>query len=170
MPFWIQIFAVAVASMTLLSLLVFRSPAPFARKLAALAILAVFLPAMWAGTAELLGRPKPVGLEWWRDGGSSATLLGSRIEEGRAIYLWLLLDGEPEPRSYALPWSRSLAEALLQAERQAEANGTGVMVRRPFEPSLDDREPMFHALPQPALPPKDVLEPPPEIVAPGEAA
>ena len=25
----------------------------------------------------------------------------------------------------------------------------------PFESSLDDREPMFYAMPQPAMPPKD---------------
>jgi hypothetical protein len=28
----------------------------------------------------------------------------------------------------------------------------------PFESSLDDREPMFYAMPQPAMPPKDDQE------------
>jgi hypothetical protein len=32
-------------------------------------------------------------------------------------------------------------------------------MRLPFEPTLDDREPKFYALPQPPLPPKDVGRP-----------
>jgi hypothetical protein len=36
----------------------------------------------------------------------------------------------------------------------------------PFEPFLDVREPMFYAQPQPALPPKDVAQPPPEFHQP----
>jgi hypothetical protein len=36
-------------------------------------------------------------------------------------------------------------------------------MRLPFEPSLDDREQKFYALPQPALPPKDFNDPPPEV-------
>jgi hypothetical protein len=39
-------------------------------------------------------------------------------------------------------------------------------MRVPFEPSLDDREPRFYALPQPALPPKDQLDPPPQLYKP----
>ena len=33
-------------------------------------------------------------------------------------------------------------------------------MRLPFEPTLDAREPKFYAPPQPALPPKDLAEPP----------
>jgi hypothetical protein len=35
--------------------------------------------------------------------------------------------------------------------------------RLPFEPSLDDREQEFYALPQPALPPKDMDRPPAQV-------
>ena len=39
--------------------------------------------------------------------------------------------------------------------QQAEANGTAVEMRLPFERSLDPDEPRFHARPQPRLPEKD---------------
>jgi hypothetical protein len=38
---------------------------------------------------------------------------------------------------------------------QAEADGTAVRMAMPFESSLEDSEPMFYAMPQPAMPPKD---------------
>jgi hypothetical protein len=44
--------------------------------------------------------------------------------------------------------------------RKAEEQGGDVRMRTPFEPSLDDREPKFYALPQPAPPPKDGDEEP----------
>lgn len=33
----------------------------------------------------------------------------------------------------------------------------------PFEPSLDAREPKFYAPPQPAMQPKDLIDPPAQI-------
>jgi hypothetical protein len=33
----------------------------------------------------------------------------------------------------------------------------------PLEPSLEDRKPLFYAQPQPALPPKDMTNPPPKV-------
>jgi hypothetical protein len=50
--------------------------------------------------------------------------------------------------------------------REAEQQGGGVQMRLPFEPSLEDREPKFYTPPQPALPPKDVVEPPPQVYQP----
>lgn len=76
--------------------------------------------------------------------------------EGEGIYLWLQLSDAPEPRAYLLPWSRDLAEQLQAARREAEQNDTQLQMRLPFEPSLDDREAKFYAMPQPALPPKDL--------------
>ena len=84
-----------------------------------------------------------------------------RRSEG--IYLWLQLPDVPEPRAYVLPWNRDLAEQLQTALREAEENRSGVQMRLPFEPSLDDRQPKFYALPQPALPPKDLNDPPAQV-------
>jgi hypothetical protein len=71
-----------------------------------------------------------------------------------------------EPRAHVLPWDRASALPLQQALREAERQGSGVQMRLPFEPSLDDLEPKFYALPQPALPPKDLVEPEPELYQP----
>ena len=44
-------------------------------------------------------------------------------------------------------------------------------MRLPFEPTLDRREPKFYAPPQPALPPKDLAQPPAQIYQqPGQNA
>ncbi len=42
--------------------------------------------------------------------------------------------------------NRATAEQFQEAERKAEEQGGGrVHMRLPFEPSLEDREPMFYA-------------------------
>jgi hypothetical protein len=124
-------------------------------KLTALGAAALFLPVGYLSLAHLLSLPKPVALEWWLSKAPSATVLGFTARENEAIYLWLQLAEVPEPRAYALPWNRDLAEQLQTAQREAEQNQSQVQMRLPFEPSLDDREPKFYAMPQPALPPKD---------------
>ena len=124
-------------------------------KLGALGAALMFLPLTYAGFASLLSRPKPVGLEWWLQRSEEATVIGSSIKEGEGIYLWLQLDKVVEPRAYVLPWNRELAEQLQAALEKAEEEKGELRMRLPFEPSLDDRDPKFYALPQPALPPKD---------------
>ena len=66
-----------------------------------------------------------------------------------------IMPGSPEPRAYVLPWSVEAAQQLQDAMSQAEADGTAVRMTMPFEASLDEREPMFYAMPQPAMPAKD---------------
>jgi hypothetical protein len=93
------------------------------------------------------------------------------MREGAWLYLWLQLAGSAEPRAYRLPWDVRMAEELQRAIEQAQRNGTGVRMRLPFEPTLDRREPKFYAAPQPALPPKDLAQPPAEVYRqPGENA
>jgi hypothetical protein len=132
-------------------------------KLTALGAAALFLPVGYLSLAHLLSLPKPVALEWWLGKAPSATVLGFTMRENEAIYLWLQLDEVPEPRAYALPWNRDLAEQLQTAQREADQNQSQVQMRLPFEPSLDDREPKFYAMPQPALPPKDDQRAAPQI-------
>jgi hypothetical protein len=132
-------------------------------KAGALATAALYVPLGYASLSELMSMPKPVSLEWWRGQTSEATVLASSIRENEGIYLWLQLAELHEPRAYVLPWDRELAEELQKAMREAESAESGVGVRLPFEPSLDGREPKFYALPQPALPPKDVTNPPPQL-------
>lgn len=108
---------------------------------------------VYAGSIEFLGRPKPIRLEWRNV--AEAEVLGSSIRENEAIYVWLQSDEDPEPRVYALPWSMEAAQGLQAAMEESEANGAGVQMKMAAQPGLDDREPRFYALPQPALPDKD---------------
>jgi hypothetical protein len=112
-----------------------------------------------------------VALEWWLGQADEATVLGSQMREGNSLYLWLQVAGSPEPRAYRLPWDQRLAEELQKAIEEAARNGTQVQMRLPFEASLDRREPKFYAPPQPALPPKDLTQPPAQVYEqPGENA
>jgi len=123
-------------------------------KLAALATAACFLPAAYAGFAELLGRPKPVELQWTEMDRDEATVLAAQMREGEAIYLWIGFEGLVEPRSFALPWNETMARQLHRAQGEAEETGMEVRARMPLMPSEDRDEPMFYAKPQAAPPPK----------------
>ncbi|MBP2313828.1 hypothetical protein [Azospirillum soli] len=117
-----------------------------------LVLFALMLPAVYAAPATLLGRAKPVTLEWLGAHVEEATVLSSTVVENEAIYLTLLW--QQEPNLYRLPWDRRMAEQLQEAQREAQRNGTQPMMRLPFERSWDDREPRFYAQPQPKMPDK----------------
>jgi hypothetical protein len=161
-----QLFVGAAALAAILGLIGIWAPRRLAIRGAALATAALFMPFAYASLVQLLSKPKPVDLEWWQNGAAEAEVVASRLIEEEGIYLWLQLPEVTEPRAYVLPWDRTSAEQLQQALRDAEQKGSGVQMRLPFEPSLDDREPKFYALPQPALPPKDLIDPPPEFYQP----
>ena len=108
---------------------------------------------VYGGSVDLLGRPKPVRLEW-RDL-QEAQVLGSSLRENQAIYVWLQATPDSEPLSYALPWDMAMAQQLQTATEEGEANGTGVQMNLSTETGQDTREPMFYALPQEALPDKN---------------
>lgn len=158
-----QLFAATVAVAGLLAAISLWTPRRLALKGTALATAALFMPLAYASMVDLLSRPKPVDLEWWLSEAEEATVLGSQLQENQGIHLWLQLPDVAEPRAYVLPWNRDTAEQLQQAQREAEQQGGEVRMRLPFEPSLEDREPKFYAPPQPALPPKDLTNPPPEF-------
>ncbi len=130
------------------------SPRRMWLKLSALCAAVMFIPLGYTSLSELMSRPKPVALEWLRRELPEATLLGASMREDQAIYLWLKVPEIDEPRAYALPWSRPLAEQLQRAQREAKKNRNGVRVRRPFDGTIDPRERMFYAAPQESLPPK----------------
>jgi hypothetical protein len=64
------------------------SPRRLAVKLLAVAGVTLFLPAVYAGFAQLLALPK---LEWWQANASEATVLAASLREDEAIYVWLQL-------------------------------------------------------------------------------
>ena len=150
------IFAVVVALAATLAAIAIRARLAPALKSAALGIAALLIASGYIGFVELLGKPKPVDLEWFRAGAKSARVIAARLNEGKAIYLWLEIDGDDLPRAYVLPWSLKRALELQKAMRQAKARGTGVRMRRPFGRSKNKKKPVFHAIPQVARPPKRV--------------
>jgi hypothetical protein len=85
---------------------------------------------------------------------ADAQLVSAVPVENEAIYVWLMPEAS-ESCAYVLPWSLRAAQQLQEAMSQAEADGTAVRMSVPLESSLEDREPMFHAMPQLAMPPKD---------------
>ena len=118
-------------------------------KVGALVTTAAFLPVAYASLSAMLSRPKPIELEWSREQLAEAAVLGARLEEGKAIYVWLGMEDVDEPRAYVLPWSKELAKQLHGAQRMAQQMGTKVLMRKPFENSLDDRDQQFYAAPVP---------------------
>lgn len=148
------LFAASTALATLLAFIGVWSHRKLAAKVCALTATALFIPTVYLSYADLLSRPKPASLEWWHRDASEATVVGSQLREGEAIFLWLELPEAPEPRAYRLPWQQELAKQLYGAQREAEAHGTKVKMRRPFDDKTEQLEPMFYAPPQPPLPPK----------------
>jgi len=116
-------------------------------------VFVLLIALVYGGSIELLGRPKPVRLEWRAM--EKAEVLGASLRENEAIYLWLQFDGAPEPKVYTLPWSMQTAQNLQDAMQESEATGTGVEMTMSLDSGLDDREPKFHPTPQPALPDKN---------------
>lgn len=162
-------FALALAIAAALAAIAVAAPRKTWVRLTAFSLALLFVPVGYGTFAALLSRPKPVDLEWARQASREAAVLGATIAEDEAIYLWLQFSGLDEPRAYVLPWNRDLAEELQEAMREAERNGTGVFMNLPFERSYDPQEPRFHALPQPALPPKDGGRAPEVYAQPGQA-
>jgi hypothetical protein len=126
------------------------------QRAASAATFVVLVGVVYGGSVELLSRPKPWRLEW--RGAEAAKVLGARLDEGQAIYVWLETPGTPEPRAYVLPWSTEAAQQLQAAMREAEDRGTEVRMARPSgrrsDGSPDTAEPKFYAAPQPPLPDK----------------
>ena len=129
---------------------------------------------MFLGTgliSEFLSRPKPIFYEWR---GGEATVEHYVFAEGEAIYLWLRWPDKPTPFAYEMAWSEDAAKSLQEATEEAEEEGGTVMADLsgttageeememteeglPLESSLEDRAAVtFHAVPQPALPPKEL--------------
>ncbi len=113
------------------------------------AVFPLLCAGIYIAGAEAMGQPKPLWMEW-RDL-SDAKVLAYELEEGAAIHLWLHVDGTP--RNYTMSWSRKNALSLRAAMAQGKERGTVIMMRK-GDRSLEDREPLFYAAPQPAYPAK----------------
>ena len=116
LPFF---FFAAVLAAVLLATVAIWAPRRTVPRAAAVVLAVTLIPASYVALTEILGRPKPVAHEWWSGEATTAVLLGTTVDEGRAIYLWVQLDGERRPRYYELPWRRRLAESIQEATDEA---------------------------------------------------
>ncbi len=151
-----HLFAASAALAAALAAISIWSHRKLWAKISAVLATALFIPTIYLSYADLLSRPKPASLEWWHRSATEATVVGSRLREGEAIYVWIEMADTDEPRAYKLPWQQEMAKQLYGAQREAEANGTKVQMRLPFADRVEGEEPLFYALPQPPLPPKHV--------------
>ncbi len=151
--------AVAVLGLAVFGLacLVIAAPVSAFRRGLALLIFVAAIAAVSFGVEVVLGNPRDVGISLVARAPASAVLY-SRASETEGILL--LLDDDPRPVYYRLPWDEETAAALHNAARQAEASGHALMFR--YEPSIENRKPRFYTLPTPALPQKPPGPPPVE--------
>lgn len=148
------LFAIVVVLSAALSAIAIHAPLHVVTRSGAVALAVGLMGAGYVAMADLLSRPKPVSVEWAKAGVAEAEVVAARMREGEAIFLWLEFAGEPEPRAYMMPWDQKTARQLHQAMREAEQNGTGTRMTRPFDPDPRRADRQFYAPPQPELPPK----------------
>ena len=154
------LFVATVVLIAVLAWSAIRARGKLWRKLAAMAALAILVPLLYVDVMGLMGRPKPITMEWFEDLREGAVLVGADIREGQAIYLWLRHQGESEPRAYVLDWDRGTAIKLKEAADTAQDMATDVMVKMSEEQATIEQRSglVFYAEPQPDLPEK----PPPD--------
>ena len=81
-----------------------------ARRTLSVGIFVILIAVIYGGSIELLGRPKPLRLEW--RGTADAQVLSAMPVENEAIYVWLVMPGATEPCAYVLPLSLEAAQRL----------------------------------------------------------
>ncbi len=148
---WFVAMAVLVATLASITLWSRRKRAV---KVIALGLVAVLLPTGYFSLVELLSRPKPMMLEWSPPTKQDSTVLASQLQEGEAIYLWVVRHDTPEPRSYVLPWDEELARELHESKRKAARDGGAVRVRMQQAQQRIEGKRMFYVEPQRAPPAK----------------
>jgi len=152
----------------LLAAIAIRAPRATAWRVGAVALTAAFVPFAYLGLNEILARPKSMSHEWFNASAKQAMVLGMSLDEGRAIYLWLRVDGATEPRYYRLPWQQRNAEKLQKAIDEAnEEDDVGVRIDNPFSRhSWTSQGEINVELVRPPVPPMKPPTPPPRIFNP----
>jgi hypothetical protein len=134
---------------------------------AALLVATLLIPVGYLQAVELLSRPKPMRYEWFKRNVELAQILGASFDEGRAIYLWLRIEQEIEPRYYILPWRQETAQKLEELIDNAIRKNATVLLKKPFfRKSLDDLGDLNAQIVPPKLPPQKSPPPPPQIFNP----
>lgn len=129
----IYVFAVStVVAAALASLAIWAPRLPWVRISAVIAA-TMLIPISYIQFVEFLSRPKPQAMEWMQRHVDAAEVLAVSLAEGEAIYMWLRLSGEIEPRYYKFPWDLRLAEQLEEDIDTAMQKQGKLVLRNPFE-------------------------------------
>ena len=126
------LFVLTVVGIAALSSIAIWSPRANWIRITAVALAVAMMPLGYAALAGLLAKPKPRQLIWFERNVEEAEILGVSLSEGKAIYLWLRLEGMIEPRYYQLPWNKKTAEDLEDEMEQAAKQNGRLKVVKPF--------------------------------------
>lgn len=165
-------FCVLLALVAVLASIAVWSPRQARLRAVAVALVAAFVPVGYLTLTEILSQPKPMTHEWYKRQVDEATLLSMSFDEGKAIYLWLALEGSREPRYYRLPWTPVLAQKLQHYVDEGMRNGGKVVIKDPFVKRSYDELGEINVdikLP-PQLPGKLPPQAPPPVANPRERA
>ena len=97
---------------------------------------------------------KPASLEWVKGSTESTWVVASHQHKNQAIYLWLLFDGDTQPRAYRLPWNLEMAKQLQEAQLSASRDKSEIRVKHPLGRNRPTQELISHALARKSPPPK----------------
>ena len=161
MTFQVALWSLSVLGLAWLVWAAFFSP--IKRSWAVIGSFCAVIALTFGSYMMILSHPAPMTMGRLLDPVDKYTVIGAHFVEDRGVYMLLLSEGENmEPEYFHMPWNRKMVEQLQKAMREADVNETSVEMVWPKEGSIDPREPMFHALPQPAMPPKQEPESKPE--------
>lgn len=158
----IYVFAAAVGIAALLASIAIWAPRRVWIRVVAVAVTALFMPLAYVYFTGLLSKPKPVDFAWFERNVERAAVLSISLHEGEAIYLWLRLDGEMEPRYYKLPWRRRAAEDLEDAVDAVSKSKGSIILKRPFSRHGFEENGTLNVeiVPPPSMPRKPPPRPP----------
>ena len=161
------IFAGSIGTAALLTSIAIWAPRKTPIRVLALAAMTLFMPIVYVQFVGLLAKPKPAAWAWLERDVDRAEVLSVSFDEGKAIYMWLRLNGMIEPRFYSLPWRQETAEDLEDAMEQATRTRSSVIVTNPFSKrSLEERGGITVEIIPPATPPMKKPVIPPRVYNP----
>ncbi len=168
MDIMFYVFAGATGIAAALASLAIWAPRQTRIRIVAIAVTTLFLPVVYVQLIEMLSKPKPMSFEWYERDTVEAELLGTSLDEGKAIYLWLRLSGSLEPRYYKVPWNLKLAEKLEDAVDDAVRENSTIILKNPFyRKSLEEWGDLnIDIIPPPLPPQKRFPSAPPRIFNP----
>jgi hypothetical protein len=115
----------------------------------------VFIPTLYIGVSELLGRDKPASMEILNKGEAQAQMLwhGANPQKTK-IFLLLKLESVTDPRLYSIPYDEETKKELQSKQRKGQQANQPVVIENPFSENFLIKGPRM-VRPDPSeIPPK----------------